>query len=95
MRIEPLSDKVVVKRLDAESKTAGGLVLPGSAQEKPRQGKVLSVGSGRMNENGTRQKPLVAEGDRVLFSNYSGTEISVDGEELLILNENDILAVIN
>jgi chaperonin GroES len=95
MRIEPLSDKVVIKRVDAEAKTSGGIVLPDSAKEKSRQGKVLSVGGGRLNENGTRQKPLVAEGDRVLFSNYAGTEISVDGEELLILSENDILAVIN
>ena len=95
MRIEPLDDKVVVKRVDPESKTAGGIVLPGSAKEKPRQGKVLSVGCGRLADDGTRQPPQVAEGDRVLFSTYAGTEISLNGDELLILSENEILAVID
>ena len=94
MRIEPLDDKVVVKRLDSESKTTGGLVLPDSAKEKPRQGKVLSVGCGRINGQGIRQPPQVAEGDRVVFSTYAGTEISVDGDELLILSEDEILAII-
>lgn len=95
MRIEPLDDKVVVKRVDSESKSAGGIVLPENAKEKPREGKVLSVGCGKLNGEGVRRPPQVAEGDRVLFSTYAGTEIEVDGNELLILNEADILAVIN
>jgi len=95
MRIEPLADKVVVKRLDSDSKTTGGIVLPDTAKEKPIQGKVLSVGSGRLNNKGVRQPPQVAEGDRVLFSTYAGTEISIDGNELLILSEDEILAVID
>lgn len=95
MRIEPLDDKVVVKRVDSEKKTTGGIVLPDNATEKPREGKVLSVGSGKLNSEGVRRPPQVAEGDRVLFSTYAGTEIEINGDELLILNEDDILAVIN
>lgn len=95
MRIEPLDDKVVVKRLDSDAKSAGGIVLPDSAQEKPREGRVLSVGQGRINHHGVRQAPQVAEGDRILFSTYAGTEISVDGDEVLILSEDEILAIIH
>lgn len=94
MRIEPLDNKVVIKRLESESKSAGGIVLPESTREMPREGKILSVGCGRMKDDGTRRPPQVAEGDRVLFSSYAGTEISIDGNELLILSEDDILAVI-
>lgn len=94
-RIEPLADKVVVKRLESEAQSSGGIVLPDSSREKPRQGKILSVGGGRLMEDGRRQPPQVAEGDRVLFSSYAGAEISVDGDELLILSEDEILAVIN
>jgi len=93
MRIEPLGDKVVVKRTEAEETTAGGIVLPDAAREKPQQGRVLSVGSGRMMEDGSRGELQVKEGDRVLFSSYAGTEIEVDGGPLLIMNESDILAV--
>ena len=92
MRVEPLGDKVVIKRLDAETKTAGGIVLPGSAQEKPRQGRVLSVGDGRSLASGGRAEHQVREGDRVIFASYAGTEIMVDEEELLIMSEDDILA---
>lgn len=95
MRIEPLGDKVVIKRLDAEQTTAGGIVLPDSAQEKPFQGKVLSVGEGHLSDDGTRIKLQVNEGDRVLFSRYGGTEVEVDGEELLIMGEGEILAVLD
>ncbi|MCH2177421.1 MAG: co-chaperone GroES [Mariniblastus sp.] len=95
MRIEPLGDKIVVKRMEAEDVTAGGIVLPESAKEKPHQGRVLSVGEGSMLRDGTRAKPQIGEGDRVLFSSYAGTEIDVDGQELLIMGEADILAIMN
>ena len=94
MRIEPLGDKVVVKRTEADEMTAGGIVLPESARDKPQEGKVLSVGSGNILDDGSRSSLQVTEGDRVLFSSYAGTEIDVDGGKLLIMNEADILAVI-
>ena len=94
MTLEPLGDKVVVKRLEAEEKTAGGIVLPDSAQQKPQQGRVLSVGDGRMLADGTRAATQVQEGDRVLFSSYVGTEVQVDGVDLLIMSEDDVLAVL-
>ena len=94
MRIEPLGDKVVVKRTEAEETTSGGIVLPEAAREKPQQGRVLSVGSGRLLEDGTRGQLQISEGDRVLFSSYAGTEIDVDGDKLLIMNESDILGVL-
>jgi chaperonin GroES len=93
MRIEPLGDKVVVKRTEAEETTAGGIVLPDAAREKPQEGRVLSVGNGRLLADGSRGELQVQEGDRVLFSSYAGTEIEVDGGQLLIMNESDILAV--
>ncbi|MFT5299348.1 MAG: chaperonin GroES [Mariniblastus sp.] len=93
MRIEPLGDKVVVKRTEAEETTAGGIVLPDAAREKPSQGRVLSIGNGRLLADGSRSSLQVMEGDRVLFSSYAGTEIEVDGGPLLIMNESDILAV--
>ena len=94
MRIEPLGDKIVVKRTEAEAMTAGGIVLPDSAQEKPQHGKVLSVGTGKILADGSRSKLQVSEGDRVLFTSYAGTEIEVDGGSLLIMSEADILAVL-
>lgn len=94
MKLVPLGEKVVVKRLDAEEITAGGIVLPDTAQEKPQQGRVLSVGDGRLLANGSRAKHQVSEGDRVLFSRYSGTDVVVDGEDLLIMDEADVLALI-
>ena len=95
MKVVPLNDKIVVKRLEAESKTAGGLVLPDNAKEKPRQGKVLSLGDGKLLDNGNRAKFQIKEGDRVLFSSYGGQEVTVDGEEFLIMTEDDILAVMD
>lgn len=95
MRIEPLGDKIVVKRTEAEQTTAGGIVLPDSSQEKPQEGKVLSVGSGKLLSDGSRSKPQVQEGDRVVFTSYAGTEIEVNGEQLLIMSENDVLAVMD
>ena len=94
MRIEPLGDKIVVKRTEADEKTDGGIVLPDSAREKSQQGRVLSVGAGLLLENGARSKPQVDEGDRVLFTSYAGTEVNVDGSKLLIMAESDILAVL-
>lgn len=95
MKVVPLGDKVVVKRVDAEATTAGGIVLPDSAQEKPQQGRILSVGDGKLTADGQRADPQVSEGDRVLFSTWSGTEVEVDGEDLLIMSEEDILAVLD
>jgi chaperonin GroES len=94
MTVVPLNDKIVVKRLEAEEKTAGGIVLPDTAKEKPRQGKVLSLGDGKRLDNGKRASFQVKEGDRVLFTSYAGNEVTIDGEELLIMTEDDILAVV-
>ena len=94
MRIEPLGYKLVVKRTEADEMTAGGIVLPDAAREKPQQGKILSVGSGRTLADGSKSELQVNEGDRVLFSSYAGTEIEVDGGSLLIMAEADILAVL-
>jgi chaperonin GroES len=95
MKVVPLGDKVVIKRLEADSRTAGGIVLPDSAKEKPQQGRVLSVGDGRLVADGQRVKCQVHEGDRVLFAAWSGTEIKVDGQDVLILREEDVLAVLD
>src|SRR3989442_7419513 len=94
MKVVPLNDKIVVKRLEAEEKTAGGIVLPDTAKEKPRQGKVLSLGDGKLLDSGKRASFQVKEGDRVLFTSYAGNEVSLDGEEYLIMTEDDILAVV-
>ena len=94
MVIEPIRDKIVVKREGAEETTAGGIVLPDSAQEKPKQGRVLSVGEGRRSSDGCVLAPQVSEGDRILFSSYAGTEIEVEGEDLLIISEDDVLAIV-
>jgi chaperonin GroES len=95
MKVVPLGDKVVIKRLEAEGRTAGGIVLPDSAKEKPQQGRVLSVGDGRLTADGIRVKCQVHEGDRVVFSAWSGAEIKVASDELLILSESDILAILD
>jgi chaperonin GroES len=96
MKIVPINDKVVVRRLPAEVKTAGGIVLPESAQEKPQFGRVLSVGDGRLlRRAGRRAEPQVSEGDRVLVSTYAGTEVTLNGETLLIVPEGEILAVLD
>lgn len=94
MKIVPLNANVVVKRISADETTAGGIVLPDSAQEKPRQGRVLSVGDGRRLPDGSHAAPQVNEGDRVVFGNYAGMEVNVGNEELLIMGEEEILAVI-
>jgi chaperonin GroES len=94
MKIRPLSDKVLVERIEAEGKTAGGIVLPDTAKEKPQRGKIVSVGQGKLLEDGTRRQVQVKKGDLVLFTSYAGTEIKVDGKEYLIMDESDIMAVI-
>ncbi len=92
--IRPLNDKIVVRRVEAEEKTKGGIVLPDTAKEKPKEGVVISLGTGRLLDNGERAKFQVKKNDRVIFSSYAGTEVKLDGEELLILNEDDILAIV-
>jgi chaperonin GroES len=93
MNLKPLGDRLIVKALDEEQTTASGLVLPDTAKEKPQKGKVLAVGDGRFDDEGEKRIPLdVAEGDEVLYSKYGGTEIKVDGEDLLVLRESDVLA---
>jgi len=95
MNIVPLNDKIVVKRLEAEDRTAGGIVLPDTAKEKPKQGRVISLGDGKLLDTGKRASFQVKEGDRVLFTSYSGSEVTVDGQEYLIMTEEDILAVVD
>jgi len=94
MSIRPLHDRVVVRRLDEERTTAGGIVLPDSATEKPMEGVVVSVGNGKISENGDVRPLDVKAGDKVLFGKYSGTEVKIDGEELLVMREDDIMAVV-
>lgn len=95
MKIEPLGDKIVVKRLEQNERSSGGILLPDSAREKPQQGRVLAVGPGRMLADGSRSKPQVNEGDRIIFSKYSGTEIEINQAEVLIISEADVLAISN
>jgi chaperonin GroES len=92
--LRPLGDRVVVKRIEEEAKTKGGIVLPDTAKEKPQRGKVIAVGSGRVLDNGTKVPLEVKEGDTVIFAKYGGTEIEIDGEEYIILSERDLLAVL-
>ena len=92
--LKPLSDKVIVQKLEPEEKTAGGIVLPDTAKEKPQEGKVIAVGPGAVDDKGQRKPIDVKEGDHVLFAKYSGTEVKLEGEEYLILSERDILAIV-
>lgn len=94
MKIEPLADRVVIKPLEAEEKTKGGIILPDTAKEKPQKGEVVAVGKGKLLDDGTVKSLEVKVGDKVLFGRYSGTEVKVDEEEYLILKEEDILAII-
>ncbi|GMV82958.1 MAG: 10 kDa chaperonin [Planctomycetota bacterium] len=94
-KVTPLGDKVLVKRLEAEEKTAGGIVLPDTAKEKPKEGKIIALGSGKTLDDGSRGEFQVKKGDRVLFSSYAGTEVKIDGEEYLLMPEEDILAVVS
>jgi chaperonin GroES len=94
MKLRPLHDRVIVKRLDSERKTASGLVIPDSAGEKPDQGEVLAIGNGKINDDGKVRALAVKVGDKVLFGKYSGQTVKVEGEELLVMREEDIMAVV-
>jgi len=94
MKFRPLHDRVVVRRIDAEEKTKGGIIIPDTAKEKPQEGEVIAVGPGARDENGQIQALDVKAGDRILFGKWSGTEVKIDGEELLIMKESDIMGVI-
>ena len=95
IKIRPIGDKVVVKRIEADTMTAGGIVLPDSAKEKPKRGEVVAVGDGKLLNTGDRAKMQVAKGNEVLFTSYAGTEVKIDGEEFLIMDESDILAILD
>jgi chaperonin GroES len=94
VKLSPLADRVVVMPLEEKEQKKGGIIIPDTAKEKPQEGKVVAVGPGKIAENGERIKPEVKKGDRVLYGKYSGTEVTVDGQELLILRESDILATV-
>jgi chaperonin GroES len=94
MRIRPLQDRIVVSRIADQEKTKGGIIIPDTAKEKPIEGKVLAIGNGRVLEDGSVRKLDIKVGDRVLFGKYGGTEVTIDGEELLILREDDVLGVV-
>jgi len=94
MKFRPLHDRVLLRRLEGEDKTAGGIIIPDTAKEKPMQGEVIAVGSGARSEDGTVTPPDVKAGDRVLFGKWSGTEVKIDGEDLLIMKESDIMGIL-
>jgi chaperonin GroES len=94
MTFRPLHDRVVVRRIEAEEKTAGGIIIPDSAKEKPSEGEVIAVGEGARDDSGARVAPDVKVGDRVLFGKWSGTEVKIDGEDLIIMKESDIMGVL-
>lgn len=93
-RIKPLQDRVLVKRIEAEEKTASGIIIPDTAKEKPQEGEVIAVGPGKVLDNGTKVELTVKVGDKVLFSKYAGTDVKIDGVEYLIMREDDILGII-
>lgn len=95
MKIRPLHDRVLVKRLEAETKSAGGIVIPDTATEKPVRGQVIAVGKGKLLENGELRPLDIKNGDKILFGKYSGTEVKIDGEEYLVMREDDVMAVID
>ena len=94
MAIKPLADRVVVKALEAEQKTAGGIIIPDNAKEKPQKGEVMAVGPGKIADSGQKIAMELKKGDKILYGKYSGTEVTVDGQELIIMRESDVLAVI-
>jgi chaperonin GroES len=94
-KVKPLGENVLVRRVEAEEKTAGGIVLPDAAKEKPKEGIVVALGDGRLLEDGKRAAFSVAAGNRVIFSSYAGSEVKIDGEEYLLISENDILAIVD
>jgi len=94
MKIKPLHDKILIKRVTEEDKTKGGIIIPDTAKEKPMEGKVIAVGAGKVLKDGSKRPLVVKEGDRILFAKYAGTEIKIDGEELMILSEEEVLGVV-
>lgn len=94
VKLKPIGDKLLVKRLEAEEKTKGGILLPDTAKEKPKEGKIIALGEGKLLKDGTRVSFQVKKNDRILFSSYAGTEVTIDGEEYLVMPEEDILAVV-
>ncbi len=94
MKIRPLNDRILVRRLEEEEKTAGGIIIPDSAKEKPAEGKIIAVGPGKLNDNGDRVAMDVKDGDSILFSKYGGTDVKIDGEDYLIMREDDVLGII-
>jgi len=94
MKLNPLDDRIVVEPMEAEEKTAGGIVLPDTAKEKPQKGKVLAVGPGKLLDDGTRAAPAVKKGDIILYAKYGGTEVKIEGKEVLIMRESDVLAIV-
>ena len=94
MKVKPLQDRVLVKRLEKEEKTAGGIIIPDTAKEKPQEGKIIAVGPGKRDEHGNLMPPEVKAGDRVLFEKWAGTELKLDGQDYMIMKEDDILGVI-
>jgi chaperonin GroES len=94
MKIRPLQDRILVKRIEEEAKTAGGIIIPDTAKEKPQEGKIVAVGAGKVLDDGKLQALDVKKGDRILFSKYSGTEVQIEGEEHLILREDDVLGIV-
>jgi len=95
MKIRPLNDRVIVKRVEEEQKTVGGIIIPDTAKEKPQEGKIVAAGPGKQDDDGKRIPLEVKEGDRILFSKYAGTEIKINGEEHIFMREDDILAILN
>ena len=94
MKIRPLHDRILVKRVEEETKTKGGIIIPDTAKEKPQEGKVIAVGGGKVNEDGTTRPMDVKAGDRILFSKYAGTDVKVDGDDLIIIREDDVLGIL-
>jgi chaperonin GroES len=95
MKVKPLHDRVIVKRVEEEETTKGGIIIPDTAKEKPIEGKVIAVGQGKVLDNGKKQPMEVKEGDKVLFGKYAGTDVNIDGEEHLIMREDDIIAIVD
>ncbi len=94
MKVNPLADRILVRRLEETETSRGGIIIPDTAKEKPQQGEVIAVGPGRLNDDGTRTKPEVKKGDRILMSKYAGTEVKIEGDDYIILREDDVLGVI-
>ena len=94
MKLRPLQDRILVQRVEEEEKTKGGIIIPDTAKEKPAEGKIVSVGKGKLDDSGKRIAPEVKKGDRILFGKYSGTEVKIEGEEYLIMREEDVLGII-